>query len=109
MRSQSWLSAWRLMLSRLPPLFLPLLCQRSQARALDVRLSERGPVSFRSWRRRSLTSTLYCMLVAFVGELTFADEEWNCSLVSTSTVAVRTEVARIGDRATPDVRQTRAV
>ena len=46
------------------------------------------------------------MRAAFVGEFTFADEERNCQLVSTSTVTVRTEVARIGHRATRDVRRT---
>ena len=69
-------------------------------------LSQRGPVSFRLWRRRSPTSTLFFILVVFVGEFAFADEEWDCWLVSTSTVAVRKQVARIGHRATRDVRRT---
>ena len=63
----------------------------------------------RSLLRRSLTSTLYCIRAAFVEEFAFAEEEWDCWLVSTNTVAVRTEVARIGHRATRDVRRTRAV
>ena len=100
------LQSSRLMLARLPPLLLPLLCQRSQARVLEVRFRQRGPVSSPLWRRRSLTSTLYCILVAFVEKFAFEDEEWDCWLVSTSTVAVRTEVARIGYRATRDVRRT---
>ena len=77
-----------------------------QARALDVRLSQQGPVSSPLWRRRSLTSTLYCIRAAFVEKFTFEGEEWDCWLVSTSTVAVRTQVARNGHRATRDVRRT---
>ena len=39
-------------------------------------------------------------------EITFADGECDCWLVSTSTVAVWTQVARNGHRATRDVRRT---
>ena len=61
----------------------------------------------RSWLQRPLTSRLYRIRAAIVEEFALADEEWDCQLVSTSTVAVRTGVARIGHRATRDVRGTR--
>ena len=57
-------------------------------------------MSFRLWRQRSLTPTLYVILVVFVGEFTFADGECDCWLVLTSTVAVRMHVAGNGHRAT---------
>ena len=60
----------------------------------------------RSCLQRPLTSTLYGILVVFVGEFTFADGECDYWLASTSTVAVRTQVARNGHRATRDVRRT---
>ena len=59
----------------------------------------------RSWLQRPLTSSMYRIRVAFVEEFDLADEEWDSQLASTSTVAVRTEVARIGHRATRDVRR----
>ena len=55
---------------------------------------------------RPLTLTLFYIWLSFVGEFTFADEDTDFWLVLTSTVAVRTEVARIGHRATRDVRWT---
>ena len=57
-------------------------------------------------RKETSTFLWFCIRVAFVEEFAFADEEWDCWLVSTSTVTVRTEVARIGHRATLDVRRT---
>ena len=59
----------------------------------------------RSWLQRPLTLSMYRIRAAFVEEFDLADEEWDCQLVSTSTVTVRTEVARIGHRATRDVRR----
>ena len=50
---------------------------------------------------------MYRIRAAFVEEFAFADGEENCQLVSTSTVEVWTGVARIGHRATRDVRETR--
>ena len=60
----------------------------------------------RSWLQRPLTSSMYRIRAAFVEEFDLADEEWECSLVSTSTVTVWKQVARIGHRATRDVRRT---
>ena len=60
----------------------------------------------RSWLQRPLTSSMYRIRAAFVEEFDLADEEWDCQLVSTSTVTVRKQVARIGHRATRDVRRT---
>ena len=50
------------------------------------------------------TST-FCIRAAIVGEFTLADAECDYLLVLTCSVAVRTEVARIGHRATRDVRR----
>ena len=55
---------------------------------------------------RPLTLTMFEIWSSFVGEFTFADGECDCLLVLTCTVAVWTEVARIGHRATQDVRWT---
>ena len=55
----------------------------------------RWGVHFCGWRIRRLA-----------GQVMFACEEWDCWLASTTTVAVWTEVARIGHRATRDVRWT---
>ena len=55
---------------------------------------------------RPLTLTMYCIRAGIVEEFTFADGECDCWLVTTSTVAVRTQVARNGHRATRDVRRT---
>ena len=55
---------------------------------------------------RPLTLTMYYIWASFVGEFTFADGECDGLLVLTCTVAVRTEVTRIGHRATQDVRWT---
>ena len=52
----------------------------------------------RSWLQRPLTSSMYRIRAEFVEEFALADEEWDCQLVSTSTVAVRKQVARIGHR-----------
>ena len=52
------------------------------------------------------TST-FCIRSAIVGEFTLADAECDCLLVLTCAVAVRTGVARIGHRATQDVRGSR--
>ena len=60
----------------------------------------------RSWLQRPLTSSMYRIRAAFVEESALAGEEWDCQLVSTSTVAVPMQVARIGHRATRDVRRT---
>ena len=49
---------------------------------------------------------MYRIRAAFVEEFALADEEWDCQLVSTSTVAVRKQVGQIGHRATRDVRRT---
>ena len=49
---------------------------------------------------------MYRIRAAFVEEFDLADEEWDCQLVSTSTVTVRKKVVRIGHRATRDVRRT---
>ena len=46
---------------------------------------------------------MYCIWAAIVGKFAFADEEWDCWLVSAGTAAVRTEVAGVGLRATRDV------
>ena len=48
---------------------------------------------------------MYRIRAAFVEEFDLADGECDCWLVSTSTVTVRTEVARIGHRVTRDVRR----
>ena len=58
---------------------------------------------------RNETSTFLwcCIRAGIVEEFAFADEEWDCWLASTSAVAVLTEVARIGHRATREVRPTR--
>ena len=55
---------------------------------------------------RPLTSTMYCIRAGIVEEITFADGECDCWVVSTCTVAVQTVVSRIGHRATRDVRWT---
>ena len=60
----------------------------------------------RSWLQRPLASSMCRIRAAFVEEFALADEEWDCQLVSTSTVAVRKQAARIGHRATRDVRRT---
>ena len=60
----------------------------------------------RSWLQRPLTLSMYRIRAAFVEEFDLADEEWDCQLVSTSTVTVRKQVARVGHRATRDVRRT---
>ena len=72
-------------------LWLPLRSRRSHSR---------------SWLQRPLTLTMYYFWASFVGEFTFADGECDGLLVLTCTVAVRTEVTRIGHRATRDVRWT---
>ena len=65
-------------------------------------------LSSRSSRRRFAveTSTLLwcCIWAGITEELMFANEESHCWLDSTSTVAVWTQVARVGHRATRDVR-----
>ena len=60
----------------------------------------------RSWLQRPLTSSMCRIRAAFVEEFALAGEEWDSQLVSTSTVAVQKQVARIGHRATRDVRRT---
>ena len=62
--------------SKRPPLLLRLLCRRSQARVLDARLSQRGPASF-SLVASEITDFdfVFFILVVFVGEFAFADEE----------------------------------
>ena len=55
---------------------------------------------------RPLTLTMYCFRAGIVEEFTFADGECDCWLVTTSPVAVRTQVARNGHRVTRDVRRT---
>ena len=72
-------------------LWLPLRSRRSHSR---------------SWLERPLTWTMYYIWASFVGEFTFADGECDGLLVLTCTVAVGTEVTRIGHRATWDVRWT---
>ena len=72
----------------------------------------RVPVDFLFWEELLIrwfaveTSTFMwcCTRAGIVEELKFADGEWDSWLVSTSTVAVRTQVARVGHRATRDVR-----
>ena len=53
---------------------------------------------------RPLTLTMYCIRAGIVEEIIFADGKTDCWLVATSTVAVRTQVARVGHRATRDFR-----
>ena len=57
-----------------------------------------------SWLRRPPTSTTYSGCDRW--EFTLVDGECDCWLVLTCSVAVRTEVAWVGHRATPDVRRT---
>ena len=72
-------------------LWLPLRSRRSHSR---------------SWLQRPLTLTMYKIWASFVEEITFADGECDGLLFLTCTVAVWTEVTRIGHRATRDVRRT---
>ena len=88
------------------PIHRPL---RSRITSSVCSLGKGSPLrshSSRSWLQRPLTSSMYRIRAAFVEGLALADEEWDCQLVSTSTVAVRKQVARIGHRATRDVRRT---
>ena len=74
--------------------------------AIDWFLSSTLRLHSRITPTRPLTLTMFYIWLSFVGEFTFANGESDGLLVLTCTVAVRTEVARIGHRATRDVRRT---
>ena len=61
--------------------------------------------SSRRWFAVETSAFLWCCIRAgIMKELMLANEEWDCWLVLTCTVAVRTEVTTVGHRATRDVR-----